>query len=136
MFKGHLILGGIKKRENRRVYARIRARSAYELRLSGLSCTGRMPGRLLDLGGIIGVVMGKDAPMLDHASPAVAERVEVAGPELSVVVASVNRWDVLEPTLEALDARGRSGTGWRSSSWRRGAAQCASGSASGGQRWS
>jgi hypothetical protein len=63
-----------------------------------------MPGRLLDLGGI-GVVTGKDAPMLDAGSPAVAERVETGGPELSVVVASVNGWDVLEPTLRALDAQ-------------------------------
>ena len=35
-----------------------------------------MPGRLLDLGEIIGVVTGKDAPMLDCAAPAVAERFE------------------------------------------------------------
>ena len=43
--------------------------------------------------------------MLDLASPAVARRADVAEPELSVVVASVNGWDVLEPTLRALDAQ-------------------------------
>ena len=51
------------------------------------------------------MVTGKDAPMLDLASPAVAERVDGAEPELSVVVASVNGWEVLEPTLRALDAQ-------------------------------
>jgi hypothetical protein len=40
---------------------------------------------------------------LDLASPAPAD--PIASPELSVVVASVNGWDVLEPTLRALDAQ-------------------------------
>src|SRR5438132_13002314 len=41
--------------------------------------------------------------MRDLAGTAVDDRVEV--PELSVVVASVNGWEVLEPTLSALDAQ-------------------------------
>jgi hypothetical protein len=41
--------------------------------------------------------------MLDLASPAVDDFPET--PELSVVVASVNGWDVLEPTLRALDVQ-------------------------------
>jgi hypothetical protein len=41
--------------------------------------------------------------MREHASAAIDER--TGTPELSVVVASVNGWDVLEPTLEALDAQ-------------------------------
>lgn len=41
--------------------------------------------------------------MLDLASPAVVD--PFATPELSVVVASVNGWDVLEPTLQALDTQ-------------------------------
>jgi hypothetical protein len=40
------------------------------------------------------MVNGKDAPMLD-----------LPAPELSVVVASVSGWEMLEPTLEALDAQ-------------------------------
>ena len=61
-----------------------------------------MRGRRFDrCEGMTDVVMGKDAPMLELASPDVAERVVVTEPELSVVVASVNGWDVLEPTLRA-----------------------------------
>src|SRR5262249_52433539 len=41
--------------------------------------------------------------MRDQVSPAIDER--AGSPELSVVVASVNGWEVLEPTLEALDAQ-------------------------------
>src|SRR6516165_4924742 len=43
--------------------------------------------------------------MPDRASSAMAERVDAGEPELSVVVASVNGWDMLEPTLRALDAQ-------------------------------
>jgi hypothetical protein len=43
--------------------------------------------------------------MLDLAAPAVARRADVPELELSVVVASVNGWDLLEPTLRALDAQ-------------------------------
>jgi hypothetical protein len=42
-------------------------------------------------------------PDLDLASPAVVDHFET--PALSVVVASVNGWDVLGPTLDALDAQ-------------------------------
>jgi hypothetical protein len=50
---------------------------------------------------------GKEAPMqdLELAASAVADWEEVEVPELSVVVASVNGWEVLGPTLEALDAQ-------------------------------
>jgi Glycosyl transferase family 2 len=40
-----------------------------------------------------------------HAGFAVADEAGVEAPELSVVVASVNGWDVLGPTLDALDAQ-------------------------------
>jgi hypothetical protein len=43
--------------------------------------------------------------MLELASPTDAGRVDGAEPALSVVVASVNGWEVLEPTLRALDAQ-------------------------------
>src|SRR4051812_41164394 len=46
---------------------------------------------------------GKEAPMTRLATPAPRNLAGV--PDLSVVIASVNGWDVLEPTLRALDAQ-------------------------------
>jgi hypothetical protein len=47
----------------------------------------------------------EDVPALDLGAPSVAARADGPAPELSVVVASVSGWEMLEPTLQALDAQ-------------------------------